>query len=353
MFVTNDKHFTKTYHKFMKHFFLNLFFTFCLFGFSSIQAQYTDVINSNKPGFSESPYSVGKGIYQLESNFLFRNTSIEPTFSRPQSFGADFLFRTSFLLEKLEFNAQVTYQRDKIAFKNIFTSHYFSSGFSRFTIGAKYLLYQQEYTDKTKEVRSWKRRNAFDKKRLIPSVALYLGMNTDFVSEVYKTGSITPKIGILLQNNLSNDLNIITNFYYDNAGTDFASFSYIVTATQNFSDRWSAFLENQGIYQKLLTANNLGTGLAYLFTENLQINASGRYLIEGNAKGFYGGLGVSYRVDKHQDSFINLDEKGKQIKDTPITRYNKKQKAGFFSRLFSIFKKKRNRKRPKRKRKRN
>lgn len=341
----------------MKHFFLKLFFAFFLFGISSLQAQYTDVINSNKPGFSESPYSVGKGVYQLESNFLFRNTSIEPTFSRPQSFGADFLFRTSFLLEKLELNAQVTYQRDKIAFKNIFTSQYFSSGFSRFTIGAKYLLYQQEYTDKTKEVRSWKRRNAFDKKRLIPSVAIYVGMNTDFVTEIHQTGSVTPKVGILLQNNLSNDFNIITNFYYDKAGTDFAEFSYIVTATQNFSDRWSAFFENQGIYQKYQTSNNLGTGLAYLFTKNLQINASGRYLIEGNAQGFYGGLGLSYRLDKHQDSFVNLDNKGKQIKDTPITRYNKKQKGGFFSRLFSIFKKKGNRKtsrkRPKRKRKRN
>ena len=143
---------------------LNLFLILILFSFPSIYSQYTEVINSNRPGFSESPYSVGKGVYQFESNLFLRNTSIEPTFSIPKSLGVDLLFRTSFFLEKLELNAQVTYQNDKVAFKNVFTSDYNTSGFSNFTIGAKYLVFQQEYEDKTKEVRSWKRRMAFDKK---------------------------------------------------------------------------------------------------------------------------------------------------------------------------------------------
>ena len=330
------------------------FFIFIfLISISSIYSQYTNVINSNKPGFSESPYSVGKGVYQFESNLFWRNTSIEPTFSRPQSFGLDLLFRTSFLSEKLELNTQISYQRDEIAFKNIFTSSYFTNGFGRFTIGAKYLLFQQEYEDKTKEVRSWKRRNAFDKKRLIPSVAIYAGLNTDMVNDIYKTGSMSPKAGILLQNNLSSEFNIITNIFYDYIGTDFAEFSYIVTGTINLSDRWSTFFENQTIFQKEQTNSNLGTGLAFLYSKNLQVNASGRFLFEGKAQGFYAGFGVSYRIDRHKDSYKELDENGKEIKDTPISNYNKKQN-GFFSRLFSIFtkdkSKKKTRKRVKRKR---
>lgn len=336
----------------MKNLFLKLFFVFFLLGITSLQAQYTDVINSNKPGFSESPYSVGTGVYQFESNFFFKNSSIEPTFSRPQAFGVDLLFRTSFFLEKLELNTQLTYQNDKIAFKNIFTSHYFSAGLSKFTIGAKYLLFEPTYTDKTKEVRSWKRRNAFDKKRFIPSVAIYLGMNTDFVNELYKTQSITPKVGVLLQHNLSNELNVISNVYYDKIGTDFSEISYIVTATQNFGDRWSGFLEHQGVFLKYQNNINFGTGVAYLFNKDFQINASARYLLEGKSSGFFGGLGISYRIDKHQDSYIELDANGKQLKkDTPITRFNKKQNSGFFSRIFSIFKKK-DKKKSTRKRKR-
>ena len=324
----------------MKHLFTKLFLVFLFIVNNAVQAQYTDVINSNKPGFSESPYSVGSGVYQFETNFFLRDTSIEPTFSMPQSFGMDLLFRTSFFLEKLELNAQLTYQRDKVAFKNIFTSHYFTSGLSKFTIGAKYLLFQPEYTDKTKEVRSWKRRNAFDKKRLIPSVALYLGMNTDFVNDIHKTESITPKVGVLLQHNLTNEFNVISNVYYDKIGTDFSEISYIITATQNFGSRWSGFLEHQGIFQKYQNNVNFGTGLAYLFSKNFQINTSARYLLEGKASGFYGSLGISYRINKHQDAYTDLDAVSKQIKDTPITRYNAQQRGGFFSKILSIFKKK-------------
>jgi hypothetical protein len=336
----------------MKNLCFKIFTFLFLFGFSPIYGQYTEVINSNKPGFSESPYSVGTGVYQFESNMFFRNTSIEPKFSRPQSFGFDMLFRTSFFLEKLELNAQISYQRDKIAFKNIFTSEYFTSGISRLNIGAKYLVYQQEYEDKTKEVRSWKRRNAFDKKRLIPSVAVYAGLNTDMVNDIYQTGSMSPKVGILLQNNLSPDFNVITNFFYDKIGTDFAEFSYIITGTISFSDRWSVFFENQTIFQENQNNSNLGSGFAFLYNKNLQINTSARYLMEGSSQGVYASLGVSYRINRHQDSYKELDDNGKEIKDTPVSKYNK-SKNGFFNRLFSIFTKKKGKKatreRPKRK----
>ncbi|WP_405565603.1 transporter [Polaribacter sp. Asnod6-C07] len=318
---------------------LKTFLFFFLLCFSSIYSQYTEVINSNKPGFSESPYSVGTGVYQFESNMFFRNTSIEPTFSRPQSLGFDMLFRTSFFLEKLEINAQASYQKDKITFKNIFTSHYYTTGLSKFTVGAKYLIFQQEYEDKSKEVRSWKKRFAFDKKRLIPSVAIYAGLNTNFVSEFYEKESMSPKVGVLLQNNLSSKFNVITNIYYDEIGTDFAEFSYIITGTYNFSDRWSSFLENQTVFKEYQNNTNLGFGLAYLFSKDLQINSSVRLLSEGQSTGFYGGFGVSYRINKHKDSYKELDENGREIKDSPVSNYNKKQK-GFFSRIFGIFTKK-------------
>ncbi|MGK0412232.1 MAG: hypothetical protein ACJA1B_000423 [Polaribacter sp.] len=322
----------------MKNLLLKISFFLIFFTFSSIHSQYTEVINSNKPGFSESPYSVGTGVYQFESNLFYRNTSIEPTFYRPQSFGLNLLFRTSFLLEKLELNAQISFQRDQIAFKNVFTSQYSETGLGMATIGAKYLVFQQEYEDKSKEIRSWKRRNAFDKKRLIPSVAIYAGINTDFVNDIHKTGSISPKFGVLLQQNLSNDFNLITNVFYDKIGTEFSELSYILTGTYNFDSRWSVFFENQTVFLKNQNNTNLGTGLAFLFNKDLQINTSIRYLKQGESKGSYLGLGASYRIDKHKDPFTELDENGNAIKDQPISAYNKKQK-GFFGRIFSVFSK--------------
>jgi hypothetical protein len=322
---------------------LKLLLFLFLLSFSSLKAQYTNVINSNKPGFSESPYSVGTGVYQLESNIFYRNTSIEPTFSRPESFGVDFLFRTSFFIEKLELNTQFSYQKDKIAFKNIFDSNYSITGISKLTVGAKYLFFEQKIESKLKEVRSWKKRFAFDWKRMIPSVAGYVGINIDAVNSIYTTGSVSPKIGVLLQNDLTSDFNIITNFYYDKIGTDFSEFSYIITGTYSLNDRWSTFFENQGATDQFQTRSNIATGLAFLQSPNLQINSSLRLLFEGESSGYYVGFGVSYRYNRHKDKVIFYDDNGNIIKKDPTITYSKST-GGFFGKFLNLFKKKREQK---------
>lgn len=54
----------------MKNFLLFLF----LVGFYQIStAQYTDLINSKRPGFSDSPFSVGTDVYQIEAGLFYKN----------------------------------------------------------------------------------------------------------------------------------------------------------------------------------------------------------------------------------------------------------------------------------------
>lgn len=315
-------------------------FTFLvfIFSFSNLFSQYTDIINSNNPGFSESPYSVGSGVYQFESSFFLKNLSTNTPTSLDNSWGVDLAFRTSFFLERLEFDAALTFQRDRLLgnFTNAYT---INSGLSKIMVGAKYLIFESTYKDKSKEIRSWKRRFAFDTKRLIPSIAVFAGVNTDFVSDVYKTNTVSPRIGILLQNELSNYFNVITNFFYDFIGTNFSEYQLTITGTYNFNDRWSWFLENQTIFQQNQTNTSFAGGLAFLFNKDLQINTSARFLREAGNNGSYITLGLSYRINRHVDSYKLLDENGNEIIDTPINRYNNKRK-GFFNRIFSIFKKK-------------
>ena len=329
----------------MKNRIQQLSFFFSLFIFTTMYSQYTDVINSNKPGFSESPYSVGSGVYQFESDFFYKNTSTKPTFLKPHTFGVDLFFRTSFFLEKLEINTQLTYQRETI-------DNDFNDGLSKFTLGAKYLLFEPVYKDATKEIRSWKKQNTFDKKRLIPSVGLYIGMHTDFLDTIHKKNSMSPKVGVLLQHNLTNNLNIVSNVFYDKIGTNSSEIYYVISTTQNFGYRWSGFIEYQEIFKKQQESSNYGIGIAYLFRNNFQINISGRVLQEDKTKGFYSSLGISYRIDKHQDSYTEQNENGLQIKDSSLRKYNKRQNNGFFARILKIFKKKPKRRRT-RKRKRN
>jgi hypothetical protein len=307
----------------------------------TLLAQYTNIINSNRPGFSESPYSVGTRVYQLETSLFYRNTDIHPTFSRPQSYGVDFLFRTSFFKEKLELNLNLAYQNEQISFQNIFNSSYYKNGIGKFTVAAKYLIYEQKYTDKSKEIRSWVERNRFDFKRLIPTVAAYVGINTGVPDDVFVTKDFSPKAGVLLQNDLSDNFNIITNLYYDRIGTELPEFSYIVTATYSFSPRWSIFIENQTLFDKYKYQSNIGSGIAFLYNRNIQINSSVRLLADSSTSGFYSSVGVSYRFDRHVDKITKLDENGNPLKNDKGLDVKKRK---FFNRLFgkvrNIFSKK-------------
>lgn len=312
------------------------FFVFC--SIITVNAQYTPVINSNRPGFSESPYSVGTGIYQFESSIFYRKINATPTFSNPEALGLNLFFRTSLIAEKLELNLNTSLQRDKIAFKNIFESSYNKTGLSQFSLGAKYLIYAPKYDDKSKEIRSWKARHSFDWKRWIPHVGISAGINIgSFLTDFHEKGGFSPKVGLLLQNEFSDKLNVVTNLHYDFIGTDFSQFSYIVTGTYNFNDYWSGFAEMQGIFEKYEKKTNIGAGAAYLFNENLQFNASVRGNLQQDEIGIYTSLGVSYRINRHQDKFIEIDEFGNKIENEKQVKYD--EDRGFFGRMFSKVKK--------------
>lgn len=291
--------------------------------------QYTEVINSNRPGFSESPYSLGTGVYQIESGLFYRNKRVNKIYTRPQNIGLDLFFRTGLFSEKLELNTNFIYQQDRIAFTNIFQSKKNKTLVRKFNVAAKYLIFQPTYKDKSKEIKSWQRKFDYDYNRLKPAIAIYAGLNTDVVDSFYKIGKATPKIGVLLQQNFTQDFTLINNFYYDNIGTTLKKYTYIITTTRYFGSGISSFLEYKGDFYSFEHHHNIGIGLAYLHSRNLQFNASARFLIEGKTSVFLTSIGASYRIDKHKDKFKNLDRIDVLKKETSIEKYNKIQNSFF------------------------
>jgi len=322
---------------------------FLLFLFQKANSQYTEIINSKRPGFSESPYSIGSNVYQIESGFFYSKSDNTDFRANPKTYGGTAFLRIGKFSEKFEINAKIDYTFKEANTKN-FVAHMDplyefgntipvilndKTGFNELTIGAKYLLYQQEYTDKSKEVRSMRRRMAFDKKRLIPSVGVYLGVHTDFLlSNDYKDQEMSYKGALLLQNDFSDQLVVLTNLVADNISTDDKNYSYIVTMTYAMNMLWSFFIENQGKYQKHYAPQyQFGTGLAYLFTENLQLDASIRTNFFEDYSYTYLAAGFAWRLDRHVDQIIYTDNTPKlNIKNKP--RKRKKNKKGFFSRIF-------------------
>ncbi|RXP63531.1 transporter [Lutibacter sp. HS1-25] len=291
-----------------------------LVGFQELTAQYTDIINSKRPGFSESPYSVGRGVYQFETGLFYKNTKSELLSAYPNSFGGELFFRISPLLENLEINLNAVYQADEV--QNPFGDNYFNSGFSNLRLGAKYLIFQQEFTDKSKEIRSWKKRTSYDLKRLIPSVGVYAGVSTNLLTKDITEDGIRFKGAVLLQNDFTDRLVVLTNLVVSDIASESMQYAYIVTMTYALSYKWSFFVENTGKFETGYSPEyQLGAGFAYLISPDLQIDASYRTNIFDNYSYNYFSAGASFRIDRHQDDLIE-------------THVQTKTKKGFFSKIF-------------------
>ena len=297
----------------MKYFFASFLFLFCI---KISLAQYTEVINSNRPGFSSSPFSLGTKVYQIEGGLFYDNVNHVNYYDQineetiaygSKAFGSDITFRTGQFLEQLEFILDFAFQNEERNYTNPTVYSASGLGVSELTIGAKYLVYRPTYRDLSKEIRSWKARHRFDTKRLIPAVGVYAGFNTNLLSEMYVNPyGVSGKFGIFTQNDFTNKFVFIMNFIMDNAFTDQSENSYILTATYAFSERWSGFLENQGVFRNNVPNDfQAGLGGVYLFSKNLQIDVSFRYIIDERSDFSYlAGAGMSWRLDRHKDKII-------------------------------------------------
>jgi len=95
--------------------FIKVTFTILLvFTTQFVFAQYTEVINSNRPGVSRSAFSVGTNVAQLEVGPYILKEEHTPLKYEISGFGVDFAVRYGLLFEELELNIEGIYQNDKI-----------------------------------------------------------------------------------------------------------------------------------------------------------------------------------------------------------------------------------------------
>ena len=100
--------------KFIKRHLPILFLAITSVGYS----QYTDVINSNRPGASQSAFAVGPNVIQLETGPYIIKEEHTPLNYEVSGFGIDFAVRYGLLLEELELIVNGTYQNDTFTFNN-------------------------------------------------------------------------------------------------------------------------------------------------------------------------------------------------------------------------------------------
>lgn len=300
---------------------------FLLFTATVAYGQHTDVINSNRPGESQSAFSVGQTVIQAETGIYGFQEEHTLLGIETNGIGLDFNVRYGAFMEQLEFNLELQHQWD--AYNTALGSER-RSMFRQVNLGAKYLIYDpyKNYKEEI-NIKSWKANHRFKWRQFIPALAVYAGANFNFDNPYLPPdeGSVTPKVMVITQNQFSGGYVLVMNFIADRITSEFPSYGYIVTLTKGFNEKWSGFLENQGFKSDWYADSILRGGAAYLIKENIQIDAS----ISGNFKDtpsiLYGGIGLSWRFDQnYKPVLLRSDSEDKDDKDKKKKEKEEKKK---------------------------
>ncbi len=302
-------------------------------------SQYTELINSNRPGVSRSAFSVGVNVVQFEAGPYIIKEEHTPLKYEVSGFGLDYAIRYGFLLEELEVSLEGTYQNDTFTDnRSAISQEDKRSNFKYNTIGFKYLVYDpyKNAEEGKPNLYSWKSNRQFKWKSLIPAVAVYAGANFDTKNNPYTAfgiEGISPKVMVATQNNFVGGWVMVINLIGDRISTDFPEYQYLVTITKSINEKFVVFGETQGIKSDFYADNLFRLGGAYLFGKDFQLDTALTFNAKDTPSVFGVNFGASYRLDFHKDKkpennmIKNLRKQKRQTRDE-LKKLKKKKKKG-------------------------
>lgn len=286
-------------------------------------AQYTDQINSNRPGETMSAFAVGKSVIQLETGAFGISQKHHLLNYVTNGYGIDATIRYGMFMEKLEIIADIQYQSQ--VYEALMTK-LDQKALKQTILGAKYLLYDPfKNQEKKVNVYSWKVDKSFKWKQLIPAISVFAGANITSANNPYHFSSkagISPKVIFITQNHFGDGSWVfVTNTIADYIGTEFPSYGYAVTLTKGLNKNWSGFIENQGYKSDFYSDLIVRSGAAYLVTEDLQLDVSASASLKNTPSIFYGGIGFSWRYDgNYQEIRTPIEEEVINVKKEKIKK---------------------------------
>jgi|SRR5690606_33020471 len=293
-----------------------------------LQAQYTDVINSNRPGRAVSAYAIGKNVVQAEVGLFYEQQDHAEINYDSNIFGTDYALRYGLLFEQLEISLEGSFMGQKIRYEDLGTQERLSD-FSRNRIGLKYLLFDpfKDPESNKPNLYSWKANNLFQWKNLIPAVSLYGGANFLLGDNPYYPGdpNLSYMGSIHTQSRVTPRMVLISNLVYDRIGTDFPEWRLALSLSHALRDpRWSIFVEGEGIKGDRYEDIILRTGVARLINPDFQVDFHLGSGFNDSPSRIFAVLGASYRLDFHRDSFTAIDEQKAGQNGTIKRNANKK-----------------------------
>ena len=289
-------------------------------------AQYTEQINSNRPGTSQGAFSVGNNVLQFEGGAGFGKQKHNILNTKTNTFALDYSVRYGLLIEQLEIRLNGRFRSDGVKVTvGSQEQKITQSDFELNTIGAKYLIYdpykKPKEIDSTgldstelENLKSWRKTHRFKLKTLIPAVAAYVGVNFDGKDNPFiapNNDGISPKLVISTQNNWYTGMNgnwvLVANLIIDRITGKDPITGWIITSTHTIKEKWAVFGEYQGQKSDFYSDNILRFGSAYLLNKDLQLDANLAFNFKDTPSIVTFSFGASYRLDWHRKDEIIED----------------------------------------------
>jgi hypothetical protein len=218
-----------------------------------MQAQFYETINSGRPGQSVGAYTVGKGIFQIQSGFDQFGYTDGSTGLKNRGYLTNTGLRFG-LTESFEVGAFFEYKHESLSAGNYTTDR---SGLSNFVVGLRHQISTG--------------------KGLVPSVGFQFRMRLPVTSSYYKIDNVAPSFIFVTSQKLSN-FTFITNLGGAWNGTDSTPLgTYTVNLSCAFTDKFGAFVESFGTFTHGAFETRMDMGVAWLATKNLQLDLLGGF----------------------------------------------------------------------------
>ncbi|MFL2602871.1 MAG: transporter [Flavobacteriaceae bacterium] len=333
-----------------------LYFIFIFSAFFS-HSQYTEIINSNRPGSSHGAFAVGVNVFQLEtgiSGHSLEHSNLNN--SKIDGLNFNYLFRYGFLNEKLE-----VFLDGNIITRNILDNNYINNYstdiketiIGKQTLGFKYLFFDPYKNKKWhgENVYSWNAGRKIKLTDFIPAISAIVGSSFNFDDRIqyddlffkvkqplhpdlFNDGiirsinfyqpeqTISPFIGLATQHHFKGRWVVVNNFFYELGlknptipsnvePNDYSKINYLFTITYNLQNpKWSIFGEFQTFKNKTYSDDLFKFGIANLISKNSQIDLNFGGSFKTTPSYTYINVGFSQRFDWHKD----ISEEEKQAK---------------------------------------
>ena len=314
-----------------------------------LNSQYTESINSNRPGTSHGAFSVGKDVLQFELGISQLNLNHKYLDNASvKGISINYNVRYGLHFENLELFLKGGFIKREIT-NFIINGRFFATRdekfFNEHKVGLKYLIFDPF---KNKEwhgmsMYSWKKNNRIRLTDFIPAISVFTGGDFVLVDHIqyddhfYRTkqqqylypdqAPFSPFLGIATQNHFQGKWVVVNNISIENLVGEYSNINYLFTLTHNLTNpKWSIFVEFQHFDNQIYSDNLFKFGIANLLSKNSQIDLNFGGSLKDTPTYSYFDLGFSQRIDWHKDVSPEEKERLKKLKES-VKQQKKNQKS--------------------------